>query len=45
MILCCPRAPFDIGTKRQGFTVVSADDGFEQVKEMVDLAVERRWSL
>jgi hypothetical protein len=45
MILCWPRAPFDPGTKRQGFTLVSADDGFEQMKGMVDLAVERWWSL
>jgi tRNA(fMet)-specific endonuclease VapC len=30
--------------KRHGFTVVSADDGFERMKDIVDLSVERWWS-
>jgi tRNA(fMet)-specific endonuclease VapC len=30
--------------KRHDFVVVSADDGFERMKDIVDLAVERWWS-
>jgi len=29
---------------RHDFVVVSADDGFERMKDIVDLAVERWWS-
>jgi len=44
MILCWPRASVDTWTKRQGFTVMSTDDGFEQMKEIIVPAVERWWS-